>query len=44
MSVGDALYPGATDAPVRDAGVATIAVTDISDTKLVVETTIKLGG
>ena len=44
LFVGDALYPGGNDAPVRDAGVATIAVNDISDTKLVIETIIKLGG
>lgn len=44
LFVGDALYPGGNDAPVRDAGVATIAVTDISDTKLVIETIVKLGG
>ena len=44
LFVGDALYPGGNDAPVRDAGVATIAVNDISETKLVIETIIKLGG
>ena len=43
LFVGDALYPGGNDAPVRDAGVATIAVKDISDTKLVIETIIRLG-
>ena len=42
LFVGDALYPGGNDAPVRDAGVATIAVNDISETKLVIETVIKL--
>ncbi len=42
LFVGDALYPGGNDAPVRDAGVATIAVNDISETKLVIETIIKL--
>ncbi len=42
LFVGDALYPGGNDAPVRDAGVATIAVHDIADTKLVIETIIKL--
>ena len=42
LFVGDALYPGGNDAPVRDAGVATIAVKDISETKLVIETIIKL--
>ena len=44
LFVGDALYPGGNDAPVRDAGVATIAVNDISETKLVIETIIKFGG
>jgi phosphomannomutase len=42
LFIGDALYPGGNDAPVRDAGVATIAVHDIADTKLVIETIIKL--
>lgn len=42
LFVGDALYPGGNDAPVRDAGVATIAVNDISETKLVIETIVKL--
>jgi phosphomannomutase len=44
LFVGDALYPGGNDAPVRDAGVTTIAVRDIADTKLVMETIIKLAG
>ena len=42
LFVGDALYPGGNDAPVCDAGVATIAVKDISETKLIIETVIKL--
>ena len=42
LFIGDALYPGGNDAPVRDAGVTTIAVHDIADTKLVIETIIKL--
>lgn len=42
LFIGDALYPGGNDAPVRDAGVATIAVHDIADTKLVIETILKL--
>jgi phosphomannomutase len=42
LFIGDALYPGGNDAPVRDVGVATIAVHDIADTKLVIETIIKL--
>ncbi len=44
LFVGDALYTGGNDAPVRDAGVATIAVHDIADTKLVIETIIKFAG
>jgi phosphomannomutase len=44
LFIGDALYPGGNDAPVRDAGVATIAVDDIAETKLVIETIIKLCG
>ncbi len=44
LFIGDALYPGGNDAPVRDAGVATIAVDDIGQTKLVIETIIKLAG
>ena len=42
LFVGDALYPGGNDAPVRDAGVATIAVRDIEDTKRAIDTMIKL--
>ena len=42
LFVGDALYSGGNDAPVRDAGVSTIAVRDINETKLVIETIIKL--
>lgn len=41
LFIGDALYPGGNDAPVRDAGVATIAVADIAETKLVIEAIIK---
>lgn len=44
LFIGDALYPGGNDAPVRDAGVSTIAVDDIAETKLVIETIIKLAG
>jgi phosphomannomutase len=44
LFIGDALYPGGNDAPVRDAGVATIAVHDIADTKLVIETILKMSG
>ena len=42
LFVGDALYPGGNDVPVRDAGVETIAVNNVSETKLVIETIIKL--
>ena len=45
LFVGDALYPGGNDAPVRDFGVATIAVRDIGETKLVIQTILRvLGG
>lgn len=44
LFVGDALYPGGNDAPVRDAGVATIAVRDIGETKLVIETLLRVFG
>lgn len=44
LFMGDALYPGGNDAPVRDAGIATIGVRDISDTKQVIETILKFGG
>ncbi len=36
--VGDALYPGGNDAPVREAGIDSIAVRDIAETKRVIET------
>lgn len=42
LFVGDSLYLGGNDAPVRDAGVSTIAVNDIGETKLVIETILKL--
>ena len=38
LFIGDALYPGGNDAPVRDFGVATIAVRDVGDSKLVIQT------
>ena len=44
LFVGDALYSGGNDAPVRDFGVATIAVRDITDTKLVIETLLRVFG
>ena len=36
--VGDALYPGGNDYPVRSAGIDTIAVRDITETKRIIET------
>ena len=44
LFIGDALYPGGNDAPVRDSGVATIAVGDIGDTKLVIQTLLRAFG
>ena len=44
LFIGDALYPGGNDAPVRDFGVATIAVRDIGETKLVIETLLRVFG
>ena len=44
LFIGDALYPGGNDAPVRDAGVATIAVRDIGETRLVIETLLRVFG
>jgi hypothetical protein len=37
LFVGDALYPGGNDEPVRRTGVTTIAVRDIEETKRVIE-------
>jgi phosphomannomutase len=36
--VGDALYPGGNDYPVRSAGIDTIAVRDVTETKRIIET------
>ena len=44
LFIGDALYPGGNDAPVRDSGVATIAVRDIDDSKLVIQTLLSAFG
>ena len=44
LFIGDALYPGGNDAPVRDSGVDTIAVRDIGDSKLVIETLLRAFG
>lgn len=41
LFVGDALYPGGNDAPVRDTAAATIAVANIGETKRVIETIIR---
>ncbi len=38
LFLGDALFPGGNDAPVRDSGVASIQVRDPSETKRVIET------
>ncbi len=35
--IGDAVYPGGNDYPVREAGIDTIAVRDVHETKRVVE-------
>ena len=37
LFVGDALYPGGNDEPVKRTGVRTIAVRDIEETKRVIE-------
>ena len=44
LFIGDALYPGGNDAPVRDSGVATIGVRDIGDSKLVIQTLLRAFG
>jgi phosphomannomutase len=36
--IGDALYPGGNDYPVRSAGIDTIAVRDVTETKRIIET------
>ena len=41
LFVGDALYPGGNDAPARDAGVATVAVKTVDDTKAMIDGIIK---
>lgn len=38
LFLGDAVYPGGNDYPVRDAGIDTIAVRDIHETKRCIET------
>ena len=38
MFVGDALYPGGNDAPARDAGVPTVGVKTIDDTRILIST------
>ena len=44
LFIGDALYPGGNDAPVRNSGVATIAVRDVADSKLVIKTLLNVLG
>lgn len=44
LFIGDALYPGGNDAPVRNSGVATIAVRDVADSKLVIQTLLNVLG
>ena len=44
LFIGDALYPGGNDAPVRDFGVATIAVLNTGETKLVIVTVLSMFG
>ncbi len=44
LFVGDALYPGGNDAPARDAGVPTIGVRDIEDTRVLIETIVTFVG
>ncbi|WP_454890403.1 HAD-IIB family hydrolase [Sphingopyxis chilensis] len=41
LFIGDALYPGGNDAPVRDMGVTTIAVSDIGETRSVIATLVQ---
>ncbi|ESQ83045.1 hypothetical protein AEAC466_14375 [Asticcacaulis sp. AC466] len=44
LFIGDALYPGGNDAPMRDAGISSIWVNDVAQTKLVIETLVKSNG
>jgi hypothetical protein len=44
MFVGDALYPGGNDAPARDAGVPTIGVATIDDTRRLIEAIVTFAG
>ena len=44
LFIGDALYPGGNDAPVRDAAISSIWVSDVAHTKLVIETLVKANG
>ena len=42
--IGDALYPGGNDYPVRSAGVDTIAVRDVNETKRIIEAIVLFHG
>jgi len=44
MFVGDALYPGGNDAPARDAGVPTVGVKTIEDTRLLIAAIVTFAG
>ncbi len=44
MFVGDALYPGGNDAPARDAGVPTIGVKTIDDTRMLIASIVTFAG
>lgn len=41
LFIGDALYAGGNDAPVREMGVTTLAVSDIGETRSVIETLVQ---
>ena len=44
LFIGDALYPGGNDAPVREMGISTIAVRDIKETKRTIRSLIETAG
>ena len=44
MFVGDALYPGGNDAPARDAGVPTVGVKTIDDTRILIGAIVTFAG
>lgn len=43
LFIGDALYAGGNDAPVREIGVTTLSVSDISETRSVIEAVLQNG-